>query len=485
MNETTGQYPDSGKGHGFPMRVALMTPGGDMQTLWLPAKAEGMYRFQPGPDAANPSLLQLRAEGGGWCAVLGSGAFFFAYDQGMGGYAVERRIGSSVELADRALYHIRYGESVFVLYTEAENEESNVFHHYYIEKSYPIRIGRSPDCDICYSNRLVSREHASLRWDGRTWVIRDLNSRNGVYLNGKMVREAPVGVGDVIYIMGLRVLMGVGFISLNDGNNRVRITSPRLRRIRQETDAEFSRSTIRPRTEELFKRQPRHRLPLVIEPIEIEMPPMKLGGNNIPLLLRMGSPAVMGGRAIMSGNIAMALTSMVFPLLTNGYSEKDRKDYENRRREKYREYLKKKEQQIQAEQYRELDVLSRTYPDFPQILQILDSRERLWERKKIDDDFLKIRIGHGRLPMLAQREYEPRKFGIEEDELEDEMYALAEKPFFLENAPILLSLVEDRLVAVGGNREQSLIFLQMLLTRLVLLHSYDEVKLVADMGLER
>ena len=478
MNETTGQYSSSGGDHGFPMRVALMSPRGSMQTLWLPAKAEGMYRFQPGLDPANPSLLQLRAENGCWCAVLGGGAFFFTYEVGMGGYAVERRIGSSVELTDRALFHIRFGDSVFVLYTEAENEESNVFHHFYIEKSYPIRIGRSQDCDICYSNRLVSREHASLHWDGRTWVIRDLNSRNGVYLNGKMVKEAPVGLGDVIYIMGLRILMGVGFISLNDGNNRVRITSPRLRRIRQETDAEFSRSTIRPNTEELFKRQPRHRLPLVIEPIEIEMPPMKLGGSNIPLLLRMGSPAVMGGRAIMSGNIAMALTSMVFPLLTNGYSEKDRKDYENRRKEKYREYLKKKEEQIRAEQYRELDVLSRTYPDFPQILQILDSRERLWERKKIDDDFLKLRIGHGRLPMLAQREYEPKKFGIEEDELEDEMYALAEKPFFLENAPIMLSLVEDRLVAVGGNREQSMAFLQMLLTRLVFLHSYDEVKLV-------
>ena len=34
----------------------------------------------------------------------------------------------------------------------------------------------------------------------------------------------------------------------------------------------------------------------------------------MPLLLRLGSPMLMGGQALASGNILMAMTSMVFPL---------------------------------------------------------------------------------------------------------------------------------------------------------------------------
>ena len=45
-------------------------------------------------------------------------------------------------------------------------------------------IGRSRACTILVERPEVSGEHAILRWTGTDWEIKDLNSRNGVYLDG-------------------------------------------------------------------------------------------------------------------------------------------------------------------------------------------------------------------------------------------------------------------------------------------------------------
>jgi DNA-binding CsgD family transcriptional regulator len=58
--------------------------------------------------------------------------------------------------------------------------------------------GRSSDSEISLGHISVSRNHAELRWDGRRLVVRDLNSRNGTFVNGRRVREAILGVGDVL-----------------------------------------------------------------------------------------------------------------------------------------------------------------------------------------------------------------------------------------------------------------------------------------------
>ncbi|MBX2798391.1 MAG: FHA domain-containing protein [Myxococcales bacterium] len=46
-------------------------------------------------------------------------------------------------------------------------------------------IGRSAACELQVSDPLVSGEHALLHWDGDTWVVRDLASSNGTFLQGE------------------------------------------------------------------------------------------------------------------------------------------------------------------------------------------------------------------------------------------------------------------------------------------------------------
>jgi hypothetical protein len=56
-------------------------------------------------------------------------------------------------------------------------------------------IGRSKDCDIQVSDPNVSRRHAEVRRAGDSYVLVDLDSTNGIEVNGKRVKRLDLGDG--------------------------------------------------------------------------------------------------------------------------------------------------------------------------------------------------------------------------------------------------------------------------------------------------
>lgn len=462
----SGQFPD-----GRAMTAALLCESGTIQTIWLPSDLDGRYRFQ-GKDSFQPPIY-FEPANGQWAAWGELGVLF--------SLAGERE-RETIPLSDQLVAQFAFRGQQFALYTELSRPGDRVFLPYYLEERLDYTIGRSPDCQICYPNDTVSRQHAVLHWEDDAWTIIDQDSTNGTYVNGRRVRQARLSNGDVVYLMGLYVLVGSGFMSMNNANDRLRINTPRIRRIFGEQDVFFPQCPPPRQGRGLFDRRPRKKILLEPEPIEIESPPMPLTANKIPLLLRMGSPMVMGGRALMTGNYLMTLTSLVFPALTQGLTEKDRKEYEAKRTLVYREYLVGKEQEVMGEKRQEESLLTECYPELGDVLRFASDKARLWERRNVDEDFLNLRVGTGQLPLIAQRDFQKRGFELEPDVLEEEMYALAERPIFLENVPIMLSLKEDYITGVLGFSPATAGVLRNMVMQLVLTHSYDEVKLVMLAG---
>lgn len=69
------------------------------------------------------------------------------------------------------------------------------------EKSYrlqthrPYTVGRDPGNDIILRDPKVSRHHAEIVFERGFFVLHDLASANGTYVNGKRIRVAPLTHG--------------------------------------------------------------------------------------------------------------------------------------------------------------------------------------------------------------------------------------------------------------------------------------------------
>lgn len=63
-----------------------------------------------------------------------------------------------------------------------------------------VAIGRERRNDLVLGVLQVSREHASIKWDGAAFVITDRGSTNGTYVNGEAVKRRRLAPGDVIGI---------------------------------------------------------------------------------------------------------------------------------------------------------------------------------------------------------------------------------------------------------------------------------------------
>ncbi len=55
-----------------------------------------------------------------------------------------------------------------------------------------LTIGREETNDIVLDSRLVSRQHAEISLIGNDYVLKDLQSKNGTYVNGEIVTEPYV-----------------------------------------------------------------------------------------------------------------------------------------------------------------------------------------------------------------------------------------------------------------------------------------------------
>ncbi len=63
-----------------------------------------------------------------------------------------------------------------------------------------VTLGRRPHNDVVIDNLAVSGEHAVLLREADGYVVQDLGSTNGSYINGKPIKRAPFREGDSLDI---------------------------------------------------------------------------------------------------------------------------------------------------------------------------------------------------------------------------------------------------------------------------------------------
>jgi pSer/pThr/pTyr-binding forkhead associated (FHA) protein len=65
---------------------------------------------------------------------------------------------------------------------------------------FPVSIGRDESNEVSLQDSEVSRHHARIKQNGRLFILEDLESKNGVFLNGDKILNSIINNEDRILI---------------------------------------------------------------------------------------------------------------------------------------------------------------------------------------------------------------------------------------------------------------------------------------------
>ena len=371
-----------------------------------------------------------------------------------------------------------------------------------------ILIGSDNRAQIFYNFPLVSRQQARLIYNNGVWIIQDLNSKYGTYVNNYTVSTKQLEYGDIIFIMGLKIVVMKDTLVMNNIPDYLRIDSTSFETVgtiiqkQTEFDNPDEEGIEFFKEDDYFYRAPRFKTRIEPCNIVIDPPPGAEEEDKTPLLYTIGPMltmammsmttgytsliGVINGTAdlgtalptlLMSG--AMISTMLLWPSMQKKYQKKQRKKREAERLVKYTEYLESKKDAIQTEMKLQRQILIDNYLPLPQIKEIIYQKKRnLWEREIDQDDFLDLRLGVGTTELQGVISAPEKHFSLKDDALLQEVYDVGAASRTLENVPISLNFVQRNIVAIIGSGENKKQFIDGLILQTLTYHSYEDLKIV-------
>ena len=107
--------------------------------------------------------------------------------------------------ADQAAIDALPGESALLVVQRGPNAGAR-----FLLDADRTTAGRQPESDIFLDDVTVSRKHAEFIRRGATFVVRDVGSLNGTYVNRERVEAATLSNGDEVQIGKFRLVFVAG-----------------------------------------------------------------------------------------------------------------------------------------------------------------------------------------------------------------------------------------------------------------------------------
>lgn len=381
------------------------------------------------------------------------------------------------------------------------------FGKYRISKK-DFTIGKT-NCDVTYNNSSISDTHARIFLNGPDLSLTNYGKRFGTYVNGKKIDIAKLNCGDMIFILGLKLIYMGDFFLINNPNNNVALNGQifsfieGLAKNTSEINDNVSEDLYATSygEDDYFEKSPRFITKFEKKQVVIDPPPTAPDKDEMPILYTIGPMMTMGmtsmvmlvtgissyasGEKTLSESLptlimsfAMILTMVFWPMLSAKYKRKMDKKHEEERQVKYKKYLMAKSMEIQLLMNQEKKILQENNISLEECQNIILNKKRnLWERETYQEDFLSIKLGIGNKKPNIDIKYPEEHFTLQEDNLKQLLKETVQSQNTIVGAPIKLSLVEKNISAIIGERELSYDFLESLLLQIMTFQSYRDLKI--------
>lgn len=413
------------------------------------------------------------------------------------------------ELIENALYFLRINNSEnMILMVEPEVIAKKYYQTYKVPDSGIIDIGRAEYNQIQFRYQYISeKRHLRICYkNGLPFSVEidkegvQPGAKNPSYLNGKRINgENSVKIGDVIFLFGLKIVLGKDFIAINDQDDRAAVHLES-----KETNLFFKTEVDKEVSEKwkTFSSAPRARKEFIHKEFNIEQPPEVIKGNDTPWIVMLGPSLTMAMGSLFSsvitinnilsgsGNISSAMPSLVtaivmvmgsavWPIIGRRVQNRSQERKTLIASKDYEIYLEQIQKEIEDAIKLQGEILKENNPLLEECIQAIKNvKETLWERSQRHKDFLDVMIGIGDVPLDADFSYPERGYHSEISESAKDMYQLMAEKHMVKNVPITLPLKDAGIVGIIGDREKIIKFCKALLIELTAMHNYEDLKII-------
>ena len=487
-----------------------------LNKLVLPKNAVGNYWITEKNNDKEIKLINISGDGERWqvmsnqfARILSPESIKFEEDR-ISIKEYNKKVIDKIILEDYKTYIFSIGnnEDIFMLYCAPVYESE--YRIIDVRQNREILIGTDKKNHIIYDHTLVSKIHTKISLSNGKWLLENYDNKYGTFVNGiPVTKDIRVLLnGDVIFIMGLKIIIMGNLFFVNNPSDKVTINKNIIEIKKQEEKnidykKEEEDDTDLYNERDYYYRSPRIKNKIEVEEIKIDPPPTREKNDEMPMALVLGSTLSMSaimltsvfssiqgiknGTTSKTENIislivafSMLLSMLFFPMLEKKWEKRQRIKYEKKRQKKYREYIDSKVKEIDRIMGKQKSILFQNYPSAEKCTEIvLSKNQRLWERKIEDYDYLTIRLGIGDVPSKIKIEYPEKQFEMEDDDLVEILNTVANKSKILKKVPITVSLTEKNILGIiSYDEQQRRRFMQDIIMQLITFHSYTDLKLV-------
>ena len=351
----------------------------------------------------------------------------------------------------------------------------------------------------------IGASHAKIIRQNNQYIIQSFIN-NGMYINNKNMQSKIIENGDIIFLMGLKIIIVNNVFVINNPQKTVTFANnifsfepiTKIENLNEDINDDIELYD----SDDYFFRAPRFVTKVEHAVVEIDPPPEEEKKDDKPFLYVIGPMLTMGIMSLMTGYTAISgvmegtrtmaqaapqlimsgsmLTSMIlWPILNRNYEEKRRLKNEEEAKRRYTEYIELKRKMIneildwQKKIILENNISLKACEDI-----ILNRKRSLWERKKEHEDFLNITIGIGSIKPDIEINYPEQHFSMSDSNLRYILDNLVRESETINDVPMSFSLIEKNITAIVGDDNLTKKFIDGLLLRIITFHSYEYVKIV-------
>ena len=215
------------------------------------------------------------------------------------------------------------------------------------------------------------------------------------------------------------------------------------------------------------------------------MPESESGARSllmlVPLLGAGASMTVMmlfrGSSLAAIGALMMLVTLMASGVLVFGQRGKTAR-LRQQQRERYLDYLERQRTDLAADEQKLVRSARSSDPETLALLSLARSPERLWERRRDDEDYMRVRLGTGEADVRSfRRAGEDNALQLTDEFMQAEMELVEKRFSVVREMPICVDLTLTGNVSVVGDREFTERVARVLLSRVATLCSPEDASL--------